>query len=171
MKSRWLKRLVIGSIFMILVMVLCACDKEDVDYVEDKGNYNAAIQDSILGQQLQIPYACYQELNVDVSGVKSIIIDDVDIQVPDGDRMDVVYCKTADYENGFIERFLKGFSNDGAAVRYKPPNAHTVEDLNKTIEIHEIWLEGAKAAGNSEGIAEMEKDIKFLNTLFEKTVR
>ena len=170
MKSRWLKRLVIGSIFMILVMVLCACDKEDVDYVDDKGNYNAAIQDSILGQQLQVPYACYQELNADVSGVKSIIIDDIDIRIPSGDRMDIVYCETADYENGFIERFLKGFSNDGAAVRYKPPNVNTVEDLNKTIEIHETWLEGAKAAGNSEGIAEMEKDIKFLNTLFEKTV-
>ena len=167
MKSSLLKKLATGSVFVILAMVLCACDKEAVDYVEDKGNYNAAIQDSILGQQLQIPYACYQELNVDVSGVKSIIIDDVDIQVPDGDRMDIVYCETADYEGGFIQNLLEGFCDSNTPIYQYPEEEGIITSklLEETIALHERWLKGAKDAGNAEGIAEMEEDIKWLKSL------
>lgn len=173
MQNSVLKYITIIVLIMIVPLIICACkNRENVDYLKDRYNYNESVQDSILGQQLQVPYACYQELNADVSGVKSIIIDDVDIQVPDGDRMDIVYCETADYEGGFIQNLLEGFCNSNTPIYQYPEDEDIITSklLEETIALHERWLKGARDAGNAEGIAEMEKDIKRLKSLRSTTI-
>lgn len=140
-----LKKIRLCSIGLMLsaVFFLYGCDKkkDDAPFVIEALKESAGdIGDTPLARELNVPKSINHRLDVEVSGLESIVISDADIEVPEVSAMYTMECGRAELDEEYKQKVAEDIFDD--SILYVYDGTMTRDDCEYCIGYYETMEAG-----------------------------
>lgn len=144
---------------MMLQIVFSGCNKKEnvadyeLDFVSDRTG---------IGGKLVVPEGCSVSIDTGSSELETITIEDEEIEVPDTDKMDIVYVSSAKYTKEGKKKIVEKIFDKNKNIYLYDYNHMTKDDIQKEIDELEGEIKNPYVGGDDEWLSETNDRIEEL---------